>query len=73
MVNYNKSRPLHTRLFRVFCDEMSAGHNGLLFHSNIRWLSQEKVPERVANLRDKISIFSKEQKYKPVDRFCKDI
>ena len=34
-VNFIKSRPLHTRLFRVLCDEMGTEHNGLLFHSNI--------------------------------------
>ena len=33
--NFIKSCPLHTCLFRVLCDEMGAGHNGLLFHSNI--------------------------------------
>ena len=59
-VNFIKSRPLHTRLFRVLCDKMGAEHNGLLFHSNIRWLSRGKVLERVANLRNKISIFLKE-------------
>ena len=55
VVNFIKSGPLHTRLFRVLCDEMEAEHNGLLFHSNIRWLSREKVLER-----NQISIFSKE-------------
>ena len=29
--------------------------------------------ERVANLRDKVSIFLKEQKHKLVDHFSKDI
>jgi len=57
VANYIKSRPLHADLFLVLCDEMGAENSGLLFHSNIRWLSREKVLERVANLRDEIFIF----------------
>jgi len=63
VVNFIKSLPLHTRLFRVLCDEIGAEHNGLLFHSNIRWLSQGKVLERVANLRHEICTFLTQQKH----------
>ena len=69
VVNYIKSRPLCTRLFRALCDEMSAEHIGLLFHSNIRWLSRGKVLERVASLRNEIGAFLKEQNHKLADRF----
>ena len=72
VVNFIKSRPLHTRLFRVLCDEMGSEHNGLLFHSNIRWFSQGKVLERVTKLRNEISTFLKEQKHEFFDRFSND-
>ena len=39
VVNFIKYCPLHTHLFCVLCDEMVTEHNGLLFHSNIHWLS----------------------------------
>ena len=39
VVNFIKSRPLNTRLFRVLCDEIEAEHHGLLLHSNNRCLS----------------------------------
>ena len=43
VVNYIKSRPLNTRLFRALCDEMGAELSGLLFHSTVRWLSRGKM------------------------------
>ena len=60
-VHFIKSPPSHTRLFRVLCDKMGAEHNRLLFHSNIYWLSQGKLVEKVASLRNEINIFLKEQ------------
>ena len=72
LVNFIKSRPLHTRLFSVLCEEMGAKHNGLLFHSNIRWLSRGKVLERVASQRNEISTFFKEQTHEFVDLFSDD-
>ena len=72
VVNFIKFRPSHARLFCVLCDEMGAEHNRLLFHSNIRWLSRGKVLERVANLRNEISTFLKEQKHELVNCFSDD-
>ena len=63
VVNYTKSRPLGSRLFLVFCDKMGAEHSGLLYLSNIRWLSRGKVLERVVYLRNKVSVFLKKQKH----------
>ena len=51
---------------------MGAEHNGLLLHSNIRWLSLGKVLERAVSLRNEISTFLKEQKHEFVDRFGDD-
>ena len=73
VVNYIKFFPQHIRLFRVLCNEMGTEHNEFLFHSNVCWLSQGKVLERVANLRYRISIFLKEQKHDLVDRFSENI
>ena len=43
VVNYIKSRPLCSRLFRVFCKKIAAEHSGLLYHSKIHWLPRGKV------------------------------
>ena len=72
VVNYIKSRPLNTRLFRALCDEMGAELSGLLFHSAVRWLSREKVLERVATLREETHAFLKEQNHELANRFPDD-
>ena len=72
VVNYIKSRPLNTRLFRALCDEVGAELSGLLFHSTVRWLSRGKVLERVATLREETHAFLKEQNHELADRFRDD-
>ena len=72
VVNYIKSRPLNTRLFRALCHEMGAELSRLLFHSTVRWLSRGKVLERVATLREKTHAFLKEQSHELADRFRDD-
>ena len=72
VVNYIKSRPLNTRLFRALCHEMGAELSGLLFHSTVRWLSRGKVLERVATLREENHAFLKEQNHELADRFRDD-
>ncbi|XP_077969505.1 protein FAM200A-like [Styela clava] len=48
---------------------MGAEHCGLLYHSNVRWLSRERVLKRVANLRSEVGAFLKEQKHELLKRF----
>ena len=72
VVNYIKSRPFNTRLFRALCGEMGAELSGLLFHSTVRWLSRGKMLKRVATLREETQVFLKEQNHELADRFRDD-
>lgn len=54
VVNYVQSRPLRFRLFTQLYNEMGAGHDTLLFHSEVRWLSRGKVLQRVFELRTEL-------------------
>ena len=56
-VNFVKSRALQSRLFGQLCREMDAGHDTLLYHSEVRWLSRGKVLQRVFELRSEMSEF----------------
>ncbi|XP_041837799.1 SCAN domain-containing protein 3-like [Melanotaenia boesemani] len=61
-VNFVKSRALQSRLFGQLCRDMDAGHDALLYHSEVRWLSRGKVLQRVFELRKEMAEFMKEGK-----------
>ncbi|XP_064462248.1 protein FAM200A-like [Ornithodoros turicata] len=52
---------LNTRLFKELCSDMDAGHQFLLFHTNVRWLSRGNVTARVFELREELKVFFQEQ------------
>ena len=54
-VHFVKSRALQSRLFGQLCLEMDAGHDTLLYHPEVRWLSRGKVLQRVFELRREVS------------------
>ncbi|XP_076037090.1 zinc finger BED domain-containing protein 5-like [Oratosquilla oratoria] len=62
VVHYVKSRPLQSWLFSQLCNEMGAGHDTLLFHPEVRWLSRGKVLQRVFELRTELCDFLKDAK-----------
>jgi len=69
MVNYIKSRPLKTRLFKKMCASMDAQHENLLLHSEVRWLSRDKVLNRVLELKDELLMFFQNEKNDTFNNF----
>lgn len=57
MVNYIKSRPLQSRLFKKLCESMEAQHVCLLLHCEVRWLSRGKVLNRILELKNELLMF----------------
>ena len=60
-VNYIKGNALNHRLFKAFCKEIGATHSVLLYHSEVRWISRDRVLIRVFQLRKEIEIFLRQQ------------
>ena len=55
--NFIKSRPFNSRLFQILCKEVGAEHQSLLFHTEVCWLSCEKVLRRIYKLGKKVVKF----------------
>ena len=68
VVNFIRGRPLHHRLFKLFCEKMGNEHKVLLFHTEVRWLSREKILTRMAKLKEEITIFLREYQSNFVDK-----
>ena len=72
IVNYIKSRLLQTIIYHLFicyclftilCDERGSEHITLLFHSEVRWLSQRRVLTRLYELQNKAYLFLTERRH----------
>ncbi|XP_025422231.1 zinc finger BED domain-containing protein 5-like [Sipha flava] len=57
MVNFIKSRPLQSRLFKKLCESMETQHVCLLLHCEVRWLSRGKVLNRILELKNELLMF----------------
>ncbi|XP_077426332.1 general transcription factor II-I repeat domain-containing protein 2-like [Vanacampus margaritifer] len=57
LVNFIRVRGLNHRQFVTLLEETDAGHQDLLYHSRVRWLSLGRVLQRVWELKEEISSF----------------
>ena len=68
-VNYVRNSALKHRIFRELCNEMGSEFEVLLYHSNVRWLSREKVLNRVFAMRVELAMFLREHQHCHADYF----
>ncbi|XP_008585150.1 PREDICTED: protein FAM200A [Galeopterus variegatus] len=73
IVNYIKGCSLNSRLLEIFCSEIGVNHTHLLFHTEVRWLSQGKILSRVYELRNEIYTFLIEKQSHLANIFEDDI
>ncbi|KAH1186633.1 hypothetical protein KIL84_019382 [Mauremys mutica] len=57
IINFVKGRPLNAQLFSQLCDEMGSDFTQLLFHTEVHWLSREKVLIHRFELREELQYF----------------
>ena len=68
-VNYVRNSALKHRIFKELCNEMGSAFEALLYYSNVRWLSREKVLNRVFALRGELAVFLREHQHCHADCF----
>jgi hypothetical protein len=56
-INFVKSRPLQSRLFKILCYEMRSHHTALLLHAEMRGLSRGKEIVRLFELCSELLVF----------------
>ena len=57
IINYIRSKSLNHRQFATFLKDIGCEHSDILYHSQIRWLSCERVLKRFWDLRHEIKMF----------------
>ena len=62
VANLMKSRPLASRIFSQFFETMNLDYKGLLYHTNVCWLSRGKLLKRVVQLKAKVILFLEAEK-----------
>ena len=63
-MNFVKASASNSRLFSKLCSELDASNNILLFHTDVKWLSRDKLLKCVFDLCDELKTFLN-QKSKP--------
>ena len=61
VVNFNKPLPLQNQLFSQLCKAMDSEYECLLYHTEVRWLSKEKVLKRLVQLKTQVLSFMETQ------------
>ena len=60
-VNEIRAKGLKHRQFQTFLEEVNAQYKGLIYHSEVRWLSRRRVLERSLALVEETSKFLRER------------
>uniref|UniRef100_K7FJM3 Zinc finger BED-type containing 5 n=1 Tax=Pelodiscus sinensis TaxID=13735 RepID=K7FJM3_PELSI len=68
IINYIKTRPLQSRLFKIMSEDMGSQHTALLLHTEVRRLSRGKVLVRLFELRHELSANLMDHKFQLSDR-----
>ena len=62
LVYFIKTRRLKSQLFEILCKEMGADHKDLLLHTEVRWLSRDRVLLHIYELKEQMMLFLADQK-----------
>ena len=56
-VNFVKARATNSRICTALCEEVGTDHHFLFIHTEVRWLSRERILTRLFIPREELCIF----------------
>ncbi|GBM63552.1 Zinc finger BED domain-containing protein 5 [Araneus ventricosus] len=68
IINFIKSKPLQSRIFKAMCEDMASLHTTLLLHAEVRWLPRGKMLVRIFELRKELMAYFIGHKFELSDR-----
>ncbi|GBM82742.1 Zinc finger BED domain-containing protein 5 [Araneus ventricosus] len=68
IINFIKSKPLQSCIFKAMCEDMRSLHTTLLLHTEVRWLSRGKMLVRIFELQKELMAYFIGHKFKLSDR-----
>jgi len=57
IINFIKSGPKNTRLFKMLCEDMGSLHTSLLLHTEVRWLHRGKILTQLFEMKPEARMF----------------
>jgi hypothetical protein len=69
IINFIRSVSLNHRIFKTFCHQMLAEYEGLLYNTEVRWLSRGQVSKCLFELTAEVSLFLKENENPFLEHF----
>ena len=73
IINFIKTRPLQSRIFKALCEDLGSHHTTLLLHTEVRWLSRGNVLVRMFELRKELLSYFLDHKFRLSDRLRNNI
>ena len=73
IINFSKTRPLQSRIFKALCEDMGSHHTTLLLHTEVRWLSRGNVIVRMVELKKELLFYFLDHKFRLSDRLRNSI
>ncbi|KAF8797043.1 Zinc finger BED domain-containing protein 5 [Argiope bruennichi] len=67
-INFIKSKPLQSRIFKAMCEDMGSLHTTLLLHTEVRWLLHGKMLVRISQLQKELVAYFIDHKFELSDR-----
>lgn len=72
-INEIRHKALNSRIFEAFCEEMGFQYTHLLLHTEMRWLSREKILTQLFAQHEDVKLLFRRKTIRNLKNFCPKI